>query len=139
MSAVIPESHMDLVNGPVYATFNTHMSDGSIQSTLVWFNYEDGYIWVNSKPGRVKYRNIQDNPNVSLLAVDTTNPWKYISIRGRVEDIVEEGAFEHIDALTQLYLGQPHYYGVIEPVEAKEGAVRCMYKIAIDKVMTMGE
>ena len=139
MSELVPASHREMLEGPVYGVLNTHMANGDIQSTLVWFNYKDGYIWVNTKPGRVKERNVQANPKVSLLAVDTTNPWKYISIRGKVVEIVKEGAFEHIDELTKIYLGQDHYYGTVEPEEAKEGVERCMFKIFIEKVMVIGE
>lgn len=135
----IPATHVDMLEGPVYGVLNTHMPDGGIQSTLVWFNYDGEYVYINTKRGRVKEKNITANPQVSLLAVDTTNPWKYISLRGRVVDIIEENTVEHLDKLTQLYLGAEHYYGVVEPVEALEGITRCILKIAIDHVMTVGQ
>jgi PPOX class probable F420-dependent enzyme len=128
-----------MLEGPVYGVFNTHMPNGGIQSTLVWFNFDGEYIYINTKRGRVKEHNVVKNPNVSLLAVDTTNPWKYISIRGKVIDIVEENTVEHLDALTKIYLGADHYYGAVEPVEALEGITRCILKIAIEHVMTVGQ
>jgi len=128
-----------MLEGPVYGVLSTHMADGSIQSTLVWFNFDGEYIYVNTKRGRVKEKNVVNNPQVSLLAVDTTNPWKYISIRGRVVDIIEENTVEHLDKLTQLYLGAEHYYGVVEPEEALAGITRCIFKIAIDHSMTVGQ
>lgn len=139
MSATVPASHTDMMNGPVYGVFNTHMPNGDIQSTLVWFDYDGEYIYINTKRGRIKERNVVANPNVSLLAVDTANPWKYISIRGKVVDISEENTVQHLDKLTRIYLGQDHYYGVVEPVEALQGITRCILKIAINEVMTVGQ
>lgn len=130
----VPASHVDMMTGPVYGIFSTHMSNGDIQSTLVWFDYDGEFVYVNTKRGRVKERNVVANPNVALLAVDTNNQWKYIAIRGEVVDIIEEGAVEHLDKLTKTYLGADHYYGVVEPVEALQGVTRCILKIAINNV-----
>lgn len=139
MSVVIPDTHKAMLTGPVYGVLNTHMPDGDIQSTLVWFDFDGELVRVNTKRGRVKERNVLANPNVSLLAVDTTNPWKYISLRGEVIAIDEENTVEHLDSLTQTYLGQDHYYGVVEPEEALEGITRCILKIKVNHVMTVGE
>ncbi len=139
MSAKVPATHIDMMEGPVYGVFNTHMPNGDIQSTLVWFNYDGEYVYINTKRGRIKERNVVANPNISLLAVDATNPWKYISIRGKVVDIIENNAVEHLDKLTKIYLGADHYYGVVEPPEALQGITRCILKIAINDVMTVGQ
>ncbi|HEY9036424.1 MAG TPA: PPOX class F420-dependent oxidoreductase [Pseudomonadales bacterium] len=134
----IPASHRDLLDGPVYATLSTLMPDGSIQSTLVWCDYDGKHIRVNTKLGRVKETNTRRDARVTLLLVDTTNPWKYLSIRGRVIDKTPVGAFEHLDRLTQKYLGQEKYYGTVEPEEAKAGITRCLMKIEPTHVMANG-
>lgn len=134
----IPDSHRDLLDGPVYGVLSTHMADGSIQSTVVWCDYDGKHIAVNTKRGRVKERNIARDPRVTLLLIDTANPFKYLSIRGKVAEVVEHGAFEHLDKLTQKYMGQPHYYGFIEPETAKSGIVRCILKIELQQVMANG-
>jgi PPOX class probable F420-dependent enzyme len=139
MSTQVPETHIEMLEGPVYGVLSTHMPAGSIQSTLVWFNYDGEYLYVNTKRGRIKERNIMLNPQVAILAVDTTNPWKYISISGKVIEVIEEGTVEHLDKLTQIYLQQENYYGVVEPEEALEGITRCIFKIAIENVITIGE
>lgn len=134
----IPASHRDLLDGPVYAVMSTHMADGSIQSTLVWCDYDGRHIRVNTKRGRVKELNLRKDPRVTLLLVDTTNPWKYLSIRGRVAETTETGAFEHLDKLTKKYLGQDRYYGFVEPLEAKQGITRCVFRIEPQQVMVNG-
>lgn len=139
MPAAIPESHLDLLSNPVYGVLSTQFPNGEIQSTLVWVGYQDGYLFVNTKRGREKEKNIARNPHVTLMLVDTTNPWKYLSIRGVVSEVIEQGAVEHLDSLTLKYLGQPNYYGFVEPPEALEGITRCMLKIEPTKVMTVGQ
>ncbi len=134
----IPASHRDLLDGPVYAVMSTHMADGSIQSTLVWCDYDGRHIRVNTKRGRVKELNLRKDPRVTLLLVDTGNPWKYLSIRGRVAETTEAGAFEHLDMLTKKYLGQDHYYGFVEPLEAKQGITRCVFHIEPQQVLVNG-
>ena len=52
--------------------------------------------------------------------------------RGRVADITESGADAHIDSLAKKYLGQDKY-----PYR-QPGEVRVIYKIAPDRVQTMG-
>lgn len=136
--SLIPDSHRDLIDGPVYATLSTHMADGSIQSTLVWVDMADGLIRINTKRGRVKERNLARDPRATLLLVDTNNPFKYLSIRGRLSRAVEAGAFEHLDALTQKYLGQSHYYGFVEPESAREGITRCILHIQPEQVLVNG-
>lgn len=134
----IPASHRDLLDNPVYATLSTLMPDGSIQSTLVWCDYDGKHLRVNTKVGRIKEINTRHDARVTLLLVDTTNPWKYLSIRGHVVDKTATGAFEHLDRLTKKYLGQDKYYGFVEPEEAREGITRCILKIEPDHVMANG-
>jgi hypothetical protein len=61
-----------------------------------------------------KEKNMRANPKVTLLAYDPKHPLRNIEIRGTVVDMTEEGALEHLDHLTQLYLHKP---GVI-PIRA---------------------
>lgn len=139
MPASIPESHLDLLSNPVYGVLSTQFPNGEIQSTLVWVGHENGYLYVNTKRGREKEKNIARDPRVTLMLVDTSNPWKYLSIRGVVSEVIEQGAVEHLDSLTLKYLGQPKYYGFVEPPAALEGITRCILKIEPTKVMTVGQ
>ena len=138
MPAEIPASHSDLLEKPVYGVLSTTFPNGEIQSTLVWVGHQDGYLYVNTKRGREKEKNVARDPRVTLMLVDTSNPWRYLSIRGRVDQVIEDGAVEHLDELTLKYLGQRHYYGNVEPPEALQGITRCILRIAPTKVMAVG-
>ena len=63
----------------------------------------------NSAKGRQKDRNVRRDPRVALAIVDPENPYRYLEIRGRVVEITEEGADEHIDKMAKKYLGVDKY------------------------------
>ena len=44
------------------------------------------------------------DPRVALAIVDPDNPYRYLEIRGRVVEITEEGADDHIDKMAKKYL-----------------------------------
>jgi PPOX class probable F420-dependent enzyme len=132
MASKIPEKYSDLLQKKTFANLGTLMPDGSPQVTPVWFDYDGKNILFNSAKGRVKDKNIRRDPRVSLAIMDPENPYRYLQIRGRVTNITEKGASEHIDKLAQKYLGQPKYpYG-------QPGEVRVQYTIEPEQVNTMG-
>ena len=108
------------------------MKDGSPQVTPVWFDYDGSHIRVNSALGRVKDKNIRRDPRVSMSIQDPDNPYRYLEIRGKVIDITQQGADDHIDSLAQKYLGQAKY-----PYR-QPGEVRVLYKIEPQKLSSMG-
>jgi PPOX class probable F420-dependent enzyme len=134
MAASIPEKFKDLLTTEkkAFASFATVMADGRPQVTPVWFDYDGRHLLVNSARGRVKDRNVERNPKVALSITDPTNPYRHLSIQGRVVAITEEGGDAHIDSLAKKYLGQDRYPG------RKPGEVRVIYRIEPDRVTTMG-
>jgi len=83
--ATIPPEFLDLVTTKkAFANLATVMSNGSPQVTPVWFDFDGKYIRVNSAHGRVKDRNMRRDPRVALSILDPDNPYRYLSIRGRV-------------------------------------------------------
>lgn len=105
--AEIPASHRDLIDGPYVVALSTVLPDGQPQTTPVWCNRRDGYVCVNVMKGFRKEKNMRLNPKVALLAYDPCNPIRNIEIRGCVVEMTEEGAVEHNDELTRLYLKKP--------------------------------
>ncbi len=105
--APIPESHLDLIDGPYNVVLSTVMPDGQPQTTPVWCNRQDGFILINVMKGFRKEKNMRQNPRVNLFVYDPKNPLRNIEVRGCVVEMTEEGAREHNDELTRLYLGRP--------------------------------
>ena len=132
MAEQVPEKYADLFQKKAFANLGTLMQDGSPQVTPVWVDYDGKHVRVNSALGRVKDKNIRRDPRVSLSIQDPENPYRYVEIRGKVVDITQNGADEHINSLSQKYLGNPVY-----PYR-KPGEVRVLYKIEPEKFSSMG-
>jgi PPOX class probable F420-dependent enzyme len=130
--ASIPDKYKDILSKKAFANLATVNGDGSPQVTPVWVDYDGTHIRFNTAKGRVKDRNLRRNPVVALAISDPDNPYRYLQVRGRVADIAESGADAHIDSLAKKYLGQDKY-----PYR-QPGEVRVIYKIAPDRVQTMG-
>jgi PPOX class probable F420-dependent enzyme len=132
MATSVPEKYADLLGKKTFATLGTLMPDGSPQVTPVWFDYDGKHVRVNSALGRVKDKNIRRDPRVSLSIPDPENPYRYLEIRGKVVDITQNGADDHINSLSQKYHGNPVY-----PYR-QPGEVRVLYKIEPVKFSSMG-
>ncbi|MBZ0279035.1 MAG: PPOX class F420-dependent oxidoreductase [Anaerolineae bacterium] len=126
---MIPETHLDLFEKTVYATLTTLMPDGQPQSSVIWVSYDDGEIHINSTKGRQKDRNMRRDPRVTLLLLDPADPYRWIEIRGQVENITEEGAVDHIDQLAKKYEGVDHFYGGYTAAERQHTETRVKYTI----------
>jgi PPOX class probable F420-dependent enzyme len=115
----IPESHIDLVDGPYVVALSTVLPSGQPQTTPVWCNRKDEFIFINVMKGFRKEKNMRANPKVSLLVYDPKNPLRNIEIRGCVVEMTENGAIEHNDELAQLYMGKPDakFFGDAVPAE----------------------
>ena len=111
---LIPPSHVDLLERTVHGVLTTMASNGQPESSIVWVDHDGECALVNTTRERRKGRNMATNPRVSLLVVDPDDTSRYMQIRGEVE-LVEEGAIEHLDALTRRYTAHPCYYGHIYP------------------------
>ena len=99
----------ELLEAANIAHLATLMRDGSPHVTPVWVDVEDSLVLINSAEGRLKVRNLRRDPRVGLSVADRENPYAAVSIRGRVREITETGADEHIDVLAKKYLGEERY------------------------------
>jgi PPOX class probable F420-dependent enzyme len=130
--AAIPEKYQDILQKKAFAQLGTLMPDGSPQVSPVWFDFDGTNILVNTAKGRVKDQNMRRDKRVCVDIMDPDNPYRHVSIRGRVVDVTENGADAHIDKLAKKYIGQDRY-----PYRAN-GEVRVIFKIQPEGVHTMG-
>jgi len=132
MAATVPSSHADLFRKPAFASLATLNPDGSPQVTPVWVDFDGSHVLVNTAKGRIKHRNLQRDPRVALSIFDPENPYRYVAVRGRVSEMTEKGADEHIDRMAKKYLNKDKY-----PFRAP-GETRVLLRIKPDTVHTMG-
>jgi PPOX class probable F420-dependent enzyme len=132
MAGAIPEKYRDLFSKRAFASLGTLMPDGSPQVTPVWCDLEGDKVIFNSAKGRQKDKNVRRDPRVALAIVDPENPYRYLEIRGKVVEITERGADEHIDKMAKKYLDVDKY-----PYRQAD-EVRVIYKIQPEHTTMMG-
>jgi PPOX class probable F420-dependent enzyme len=123
MPEAIPEKYLDLFRKPAFAHLATLMPDGHPQVSPVWCELAGDHVLFNSARGRQKEQNLARDPRVSMCVMDPDNPYRYLEIRGRVVEVTEKGADEHIDRLAKKYLGVDTY------PHRQPGEVRVIFKI----------
>ena len=132
MPDLIPEKYRDLFTKRAFANLGTLMPDGRPQVTPIWVDYDGDHILFNSAKGRQKDKNVRRDPRVAVTLMDPENPYRYLEIRGKVVEIIEDGADDHIDKLAKKYLGVDKYpYGA-------PGEQRVIYKIKPEHTTVMG-
>jgi PPOX class probable F420-dependent enzyme len=97
-----------LLEEPQLAHVATVSPDGRPQVTPVWIDTDGEAVLFNTAKGRVKHRNIENNPSVAVSVADRNDFYRTLFLRGRAE-IVEDGADAHIDKLAKKYLGADTY------------------------------
>lgn len=108
MTSITDPAVRELLQNPNYAVISTYNQDGTILSTVVWVDTEDGAVGVNSAIGRRWPTNLQRDPRVTLLIQEAGNPYNYVEIRGEAQGTTE-GADEHINRLSKKFIDQDEY------------------------------
>jgi PPOX class probable F420-dependent enzyme len=98
----------ELLDSKNHAVVSTLNENGSIHSTVVWVNVEDGVVAVNSAVGRKWPKNLERDPRITVTVYDESNPYEYVEIRGTASGTTD-GADGHIDRLAKKYLDADSY------------------------------
>lgn len=95
MTSAIPADLADLLERPLYGGLGTVRPDNSVQVNPMWFEWDGTHVRFTHTSKRAKYRNLQQNPSMTLLVIDPDTPQRYLEVRGELEEIVPdpEGAF----------------------------------------------
>lgn len=136
--ADIPAHYHDLFDETNFATFATMMPAGTPQQTVVWIDREPregaDRVLVNTEEGRQKHRNVKRNPKVGVSIMDPEDPYRYVSVRGRVEEVTKDGAEDHADELARQYMDVDEY-----PSRDQEEGDRVIIRIEPLRVVGTGE
>jgi PPOX class probable F420-dependent enzyme len=128
----LPEGLLSLLRQPSTCYIATTMPDGSPQLTQTWVDTDGRHVLINTVRGFQKDKNVARDPRVAVTVTDPDEPRRYYEVRGRVVDVTTDGAVEHVEALSQRYLGGPYpWYG-------GRDQVRILFTIEVDKVNGMG-
>lgn len=134
MQPTIPDSHADLLSweAKLVANVATVGPEGEPQNNPVWFEWDGTHIRFSLTTGRQKYLNLQRDKRISISVVDTANIYRYIEIRGELDEVEPDPNIDFISRMASKYLGRERY-----PWH-REGDERVIMKIRPVKVLGMG-
>jgi len=101
--SVVPDSHLDLLERPLFAHLATIRPDGTPQANPMWFAWDGEHVRFTNTRTRQKYRNVSSNPVVAISINDPDQPYRYLEIRGTVERIEDDSSGEFFLSLAKRY------------------------------------
>ena len=127
----LPDGLVTMLGAASPCFLTTLMPDGSPQLTQTWVDTDGEHVLINTVQTHQKVRNVERDPRVAAAICAADDPSRYYEVRGRVVDVTTEGGAEHIEALSQKYVGQPYaWYG-------GRDQVRVILTIEVDKIHAM--
>lgn len=109
MRSTLEVRDRELLEAPNFCHVATLRGDGMPHVVPVWVHVEGDQVVLNTAEGRAWPANLERDPRATLTITNLANPYEYLTIRGRVAQRTTEGAEEHIDFLSEKYLGEPTY------------------------------
>ncbi len=128
----LPDNLLSLLRQPSTCYVSTIMADGSPQLTQTWVDTDGDHIVINTVEGFVKLRNMERDPRVAVAVADPADARRYLQVRGHVVATTTEGGAEHIEMLSQKYLGEPYAW------HGGRDSVRVIVTIEADSISGVG-
>ncbi len=86
LKTAIPDSHKPIMETAIVAMLSTiRHKDGLISNNPMGFDWDGETLRFSTLKGRVKYRNMLNDPRIAVCIVDPKNITRYIEIRGVAE------------------------------------------------------
>jgi PPOX class probable F420-dependent enzyme len=126
MSISLSDGTVALLDGKNYAVLATINPDGSPQTSVLWVGRDGNDLLFSTVAGRVKHRNMERDPRVSVTVLDSADPENYVELRGRVSMTPD------VDRALDTRLSWK--YDGRDPGEDRPGAVRVVVRMVVEKV-----
>ena len=101
MPLELSDAARELLDGPHTAILATSNADGRPQSSVIFVKRAADTVVFSTIRGRLKTRNMERDPRVSLLVL--AHPRKYVEIRGRV-DITDDPEKSLLHEMYERYM-----------------------------------
>lgn len=105
MMSVIPESHIDLLERPLFCHLATVSPAGRPQSNPMWVVWDGEQLRFTHTNTRRKYEQLQNNPHLAISIIDPDNPSRYLEVRATVDAITDDPTGSLYAALSTRYGG----------------------------------
>ena len=128
----------EAIDNNAFCAISTHLNKDEIQTHLMWVDYEEDYIIINTEKERKKTENIRNNANISLVIFHPSAMYSSWEIRGFVKEILsDKTADSHIDKLSLRYTGKPYRRELDEEWNYEKIKSRELWKIKPSKINSM--
>lgn len=110
----VPAELVDLLTGSTLGHVTVITPKGSLATHIMWVDYEDGQVLTSSRVGSAKGKALRAEPRIAVSVVDRANPWRWVSISGRVVEIRPDTDLAFIDKLSRRYTGRDYVMRTME-------------------------
>ena len=125
------------IDNNAFCAISTHTPNGEVQTHLMWIDYKDNQLIINTEKDRKKAQNIRSNNNISLVIFHPEAMYSSWEVRGEVVEIIEDiSANDHIDEVSIRYTGKPYRREPNEPW-SEDIKSREMWIIRVSKLISM--
>jgi PPOX class probable F420-dependent enzyme len=104
----VPAELVDLLTGSTLGHVAVITPKGHMASHVMWVDYEDGKVLTSSRVGSAKGKALRIDPRVAVSVVDRANPWRWVSVSGRVVEIRPDTNLAFIDKMSRRYTGRDY-------------------------------
>ena len=104
----IPDELAYLLQTNVPAHVSLVAADGSLVTHVMWVDYDGEHVLTSSPTTSYKSRVLRVRPQVAVSVVDPADPWRRLSISGRVTAIRPDEGLAFINRMSQRYVGRPY-------------------------------
>ena len=127
----VPAELVDLLTGSTLGHVTVITPAGALMTHVMWVDYEDGRVLTSSRVGSAKGKALRADPRVSISVVDRANPWRWVTVSGRVLEIRPDTGLAFIDKMSRRYTGRDYMMRdmereifVIEPERVRSSSGR---------------
>jgi len=123
----IPDELIDLIERPIFAGLGTVRPDNTVQVNPMWFDYDGETLRFTHTTKRAKYRNLLQNPSMSLMIFDPDRPIHYVELRGKLTEVIPDPHGDYY-----VHLGRR--YGNPDQAPPPDKADRVILVMSVDAV-----
>jgi PPOX class probable F420-dependent enzyme len=104
----VPAELVDLLAGSTLGHVTVVTPRGALVTHIMWVDYEDGHVLTSSRVGSAKGKALRADPRIAISVVDRANPWRWVSVSGRVVEIRPDSGLAFIDRMSRRYTGRDY-------------------------------
>lgn len=104
----ISQANVDFFAEVMPIIVGTKRRNGVVKMDPVWYEYRDGYFWLNTFRGSRWLEHLERDKQASLLLIDPKDMTRTVHVEAALVRTTTEGANEHLAELDKRYKMDAH-------------------------------